>query len=198
MGPRSCTAATASSRRVQRAITRPDRSSRGLFMRVRRRSGQLYCRQRHHCVATNPPQHRTIACTRDTYRSLQTFSTLLGSRNLLVTMHTARGSGRSPPYSLQREGATNKSQHALPCPRSPTVDGAHPFPRRPNHLVEIYYHHAPAFRCVSLRLFGIGISLVYCRIHLHTVGIPTRSSTLASCFCVAKAAAAPAASCSVW
>ena len=86
MGPGSCTAATASSRRVQRAITRPDRSSRGLFMRVRRRSGQLYCRQRHHCVATNPPQHRTIACTRDTYRSLQTFSTLLGSRNLQSTL----------------------------------------------------------------------------------------------------------------
>ena len=55
-------------------------------MRVRRRSGQLYCRQRHHCVATNPPQHRTIACTRDTYRSLQTFSTLLGSRNLQSTL----------------------------------------------------------------------------------------------------------------
>jgi hypothetical protein len=35
-------------------------------------------------------------------------------------------------------------------------------------LVEIYYHHAPAFRRVSLRLFGIGISLVYCLIHLHT------------------------------
>jgi hypothetical protein len=34
-------------------------------------------------------------------------------------------------------------------------------------LVEIYYHHAPAFRRVSLRLFGIGISLVYCLIHLH-------------------------------
>ena len=34
-------------------------------------------------------------------------------------------------------------------------------------LVEIYYHHAPAFCRVSLRLFGIGISLVYCRIHLH-------------------------------
>jgi hypothetical protein len=32
--------------------------------------------------------------------------------------------------------------------------------------VEIYYHHAPAFRRVSLRLFGIGISLVYCLIHL--------------------------------
>eukprot|EP01047_Picozoa_sp_COSAG01_P137676 COSAG01_NODE_68226_length_264_cov_2.187879_1_plen_44_part_10 len=31
-------------------------------------------------------------------------------------------------------------------------------------LVEIYYHHAPAFRRVSLRLFGIGISLVYCLI----------------------------------
>jgi hypothetical protein len=88
VGPGSCTAATASSRRVQRAITRPDRSSRGLFMRVRRRSGQLYCRQRHHCVATNPPQHRTIACTRDTYRSLQTFSTLLGSRNLQSTLLT--------------------------------------------------------------------------------------------------------------
>ena len=86
MGPGSCTAATASSRRVQRAITRPDRSSRGLFMRVRRRSGQLYRRQRHHCVATNPPQHRTIACTRDTYRSLQTFSTLLESRNLQSTL----------------------------------------------------------------------------------------------------------------
>jgi hypothetical protein len=57
-------------------------------MRVRRRSGQLYCRQRHHCVATNPPQHRTIACTRDTYRSLQTFSTLLGSRNLQSTLLT--------------------------------------------------------------------------------------------------------------
>jgi hypothetical protein len=36
-------------------------------------------------------------------------------------------------------------------------------------LVEIYYHHAPAFRRVSLRLFGIGISLVYCLIHLHSV-----------------------------
>jgi hypothetical protein len=36
--------------------------------------------------------------------------------------------------------------------------------------VEIYYHHAPAFRRVSLRLFGIGISLVYCLIHLHTTG----------------------------
>jgi hypothetical protein len=35
--------------------------------------------------------------------------------------------------------------------------------------VEIYYHHAPAFRRVSLRLFGIGISLVYCLIHLHTL-----------------------------
>ena len=88
VGPGSCTAATASSRRVQRAITRPDRSSRGLFMRVRRRSGQLYRRQRHHCVATNPPQHRTIACTRDTYRSLQTFSTLLESRNLQSTLLT--------------------------------------------------------------------------------------------------------------
>ena len=37
-----------------------------------------------------------------------------------------------------------------------------------HHPVEIYYHHATAFRRVSLRLFGIGISLVYCLIHLHS------------------------------
>jgi hypothetical protein len=31
------------------------------------------------------------------------------------------------------------------------------------------YHHASAFRRVPLRLFGIGISLVYCLIHLSKI-----------------------------
>eukprot|EP01047_Picozoa_sp_COSAG01_P080200 COSAG01_NODE_15498_length_1330_cov_35.211210_2_plen_226_part_01 len=66
-------------------------------------------------------------------------------------------SGYGSPFFPRRVASAHMTKSLALDPHDPS-------------FVEIYCHHAPAFRRVSLRLFGIGISLVYCLIHLlHTV-----------------------------